>query len=211
MNSKLKWIRSIGLPLGSSVVGIIIIVFSFYVLRISVGYFDFEQIGFLRGKSQEVLCSIVFRISLIIHALTAPLCLVFGTVQIQSFIRRRARRIHRISGKIYTTLVLGFAAPSGLFLALYSESIISFSLLAVLWWLSTYFSYKQIRLGNLVVHRRWAIRSISLLLSAIFLRFYLVGLVRVVDDLSTFYPMISWLSWIPNLLLVEVYFFVSKD
>ena len=62
-----------------------------------------------------------------------------------------------------------------------------------------------IRRGDVPAHRRWMLLNVALTFAAVTLRIYL-GLVfanRVPFEL--FYPWVSWLCWVPNLLLMAAY------
>jgi hypothetical protein len=61
--------------------------------------------------------------------------------------------------------------------------------------------------GRYAEHRRWMIRSFSLIMAGVMLRVWvpvylgLAGVGLVNFSFETAYAAISWLSWVPNLLI----------
>lgn len=150
------------------------------------------------------------------HIVSSGLILVLGFVGFSGFIRRRYIHIHRALGKVYVGLVLLVSAPCGLVMAAFAIdrgwlSLLNFLLLSVFWWWFTYQGWQSIRQGNTTAHQRWMWRSYALTLSAVLLRWYsfffaYYGAWRG----ETAYIAAAWLSWLPNLLVVEVYFYFKK-
>ncbi|HVI70335.1 MAG TPA: DUF2306 domain-containing protein, partial [Pyrinomonadaceae bacterium] len=78
--------------------------------------------------------------------------------------------------------------------------------LAIAWMVSTSFAWRRAMQGRFIEHRAWMIRSFALTFAAVTLRLYLplsmlLLHVRFVDA----YRAISFLCWVPNLLVVELY------
>jgi hypothetical protein len=100
-------------------------------------------------------------------------------------------------------------APSGLVLATVSEggwiTHVGFGLLAVLWFATTAMAYTQIRARNIAAHQQWMIRSYALTLAAMMLRLYVPSAVVAGIPFESAYPLISWLCWVPNLIVAEWY------
>ena len=65
----------------------------------------------------------------------------------------------------------------------------------------------QIKQGQIEQHREWMIRNYSLTFAAVTLRVWLLVFILVagVENYITSYIIISWLCWIPNLLIAEYY------
>lgn len=80
---------------------------------------------------------------------------------------------------------------------------VGFGLLAVCWMGSTLNAYRHIRQGNLSTHRNWMIRRYALTLAAVTLRLYLPSSQLAGYPMAAAYPAISWLCWVPNLLIAE--------
>ncbi len=80
---------------------------------------------------------------------------------------------------------------------------VGFGLLAVLWLLATGQAYRYIRAGDQDSHRRWMIRSYALTFAAVTLRIYLPLSQVVGIPFEPAYQTISWLCWVPNLIIAE--------
>ena len=74
--------------------------------------------------------------------------------------------------------------------------------------------YRTIRAGDVVAHRRWAVRAFALTYSAVTLRLWLgvlmgaqIGLGGVDGDLAfdRAYVVVPFLCWVPNLIAAELY------
>ena len=116
---------------------------------------------------------------------------------------------HKILGKIYILLLLIFAAPSGIYMGFLANgeffSKISFVVLGVLWWFSTYKAYKFAIGKNFKKHKQWMWRSFALAVSALTLRMWKVAIVHFTGmNPIDVYQIIAWLGWVPNLILVEI-------
>ena len=65
-------------------------------------------------------------------------------------------------------------------------------------------AYRYVTAGQIAKHREWMIRNFSLSLAAVTLRQYLPFMLFVMHwpFLRAYVP-ISWLCWVPNLILAE--------
>ncbi|MGD0135897.1 MAG: DUF2306 domain-containing protein, partial [Bryobacteraceae bacterium] len=79
-----------------------------------------------------------------------------------------------------------------------------FGILAVLWFFTGLQAYRMARLGNIAAHRQWMIRNFALTLAAVTLRIYMPVMLAVLHwPFPRTYITVSWLSWVPNLLVAE--------
>lgn len=120
------------------------------------------------------------------------------------------RDLHRSLGKIYVFGVLFFAAPGAYIMTAFIHRgpgvCISFLLQNTLWILFTTLAWLYVKKGNITLHIKMMQRSYALAFAAITLRFY-IFLFSVFGNGVNFnnnYLIIALLSWIPNLLLVEL-------
>lgn len=140
------------------------------------------------------------------HIAGGAVAMILGAFQVNAMLRQRSLKRHRWLGRVYVIAVL-IGAPAGLALAAVSEggwiAHLGFGLLAVLWFGTTAMAYVQIRQRNILSHQQWMIRSYALTLAAVTLRLYLPA--SLVSGLSfeAAYPAISWLCWVPNLIVAE--------
>ena len=134
------------------------------------------------------------------------LALALGPWQFSNRLRQRALRVHRWTGRGYVLAVL-FGGVGGVALARHSlygmVTHVGFGLLGVSWLFTTLAAYVSIRARNRVAHRRWMIRSFALTLAAVTLRIYLPLSAVAGIPFPDAYQAISWLCWVPNLIVAE--------
>jgi uncharacterized membrane protein len=176
----------------------------------ALSYINFDSsYGFLQLKKQAIETG-WYLPAYYAHVLAAGIILLIGIFQIHPTIGLRWRKIHRTLGKVYVGGILFFSAPGGLIMSLFIGRgpwvLTSFMLQCSLWFICTYLAYYRIREGDIQAHRQWMLRSYALTLAAITLRVY-VFFSSWSFDLAqpSAYATIAWLSWVPNLLICEVY------
>jgi len=183
--------------------------FTWLMIRITIPYFSFEyDVAFLLTK-QRILHITAWRWAFYTHISSSLIVLFLGIFQFIPAIIYKWSTVHRFMGKVYITLVLAISAPSGFIMALYANggiwAKISFTLISILWFWFTLQAYLQIRKHNIASHTHFMIRSYALTLSAITLRSYVVILPHFfILHSNQMYTLISWLSWVPNLLIAEI-------
>ncbi len=142
-----------------------------------------------------------------LHVVGGAVALLLGPFQFLGKLRAKRPALHRWSGRLY---VAGIAAGSvgGLYMAQYSYggavTHAGFGLLAILWFATTAMALRAILSGDVAAHRRWMIRSYALTFAAVTLRLWLPGLAAALP-FETAYQVVSWLAWVPNLLVVEAW------
>jgi uncharacterized membrane protein len=145
-----------------------------------------------------------------VHVLSGILALLVGPFQFVGRIRRRFLRVHRLLGAVYiasatalglTGLVLAPTAYTGL------VAVLGFTLLDLAMLFTTWTAVRMVVARRIGEHRRWMIRSFSLILAGVMLRVLMsihAGLSATgLTDLTyeTAYAAVSWLCWVPNLLV----------
>jgi uncharacterized membrane protein len=132
--------------------------------------------------------------------------LAVGPLQHNSRIRGRFLRLHRWLGRTYVLAVI-LGGGAALMLATASQGGVpahaGFGLLAVLWLTTTAVAYWEIRRGDQLSHRRWMTRSYALTFAAVTLRIYVPVSLAVGLPFGPAYQTISWLCWVPNLVVAE--------
>ncbi len=79
-----------------------------------------------------------------------------------------------------------------------------FGILAALWFFTGVQGYRMVRRGEINDHRRWMVRNFALTLAAVTLRIYMPLLLGVLHwPFRPTYITVSWLCWVPNLLVAE--------
>lgn len=145
---------------------------------------------------------------LAIHVAGACTALLVGSIQFILRIRSRFPSWHRWAGRVYAVgcIVGGFA---GLLLALGSTSgpiaTAGFGGLATFWLITTIRGWQLAMERRFVEHREWMIRSWALTLAAVTLRLYLPIAPLLGFSFVEGYRAISFLCWVPNLILAEIY------
>ena len=133
--------------------------------------------------------------------------LLAGPWQFSEKLRTRALNFHRWLGRVYLLeVVLGSVA--GFVMATVSEqglpTHLGFGMLALLWFFTGLEAYRAIRRGNTVAHRHWMIRNFALTLAAVTLRNYMPLMLFAFGwSFRQSYITVSWLCWVPNLLVAE--------
>lgn len=142
------------------------------------------------------------------HALFGSIALLLGSVQFWRNLPYTNPALHRTMGKIYVVAVIG-TGLAGLYMSFFSYggaiTHAGFGLLAFSVLTTTSIAYVQIRRGNVAVHREWMLRSFALIFAAVTLRLELPLLIIAFHDLAPAYAIVSWLCWVPNLAIAEVY------
>ena len=125
-------------------------------------------------------------------------------------IRNKNQKLHKQLGKIYYIGIL-FGGLSGLYLAFEATggvlSTFGFGFLSVFWIGTAGIALYKIKQRQVEQHRKWMIRNYSLTFAAVTLRVWLLIFILLagVENYITSYTIISWLCWIPNLLIAEFY------
>lgn len=133
--------------------------------------------------------------------------LLAGPWQFSKKLRARALGVHRWIGRLYL-LEVSLASIAGFTMALVSEEGLpthfGFGLLAVLWFFTGFQAYRMVRLGDIAAHRRWMIRNFALTLAAVTLRNWMPLMLFALHwPFRPSYITVSWLCWVPNLLVAE--------
>lgn len=150
-----------------------------------------------------------WRYSFYIHVFSSPFVIFSGLFQFNRFVIHRLPRLHRILGLVYIVVLVFIAAPSGFLMGLYANGSyptqISFSILSILWVLTTVIAFRKVKQRDYIAHTKWMMRSYALTLSAISLRFFtfLIGYFKIPLYPIEAYIVVSYSSWIVNLLLAE--------
>lgn len=144
-------------------------------------------------------------LSLYAHIGLAPVALAAMPFQFSTRLRQSRPRLHRWLGRIYAVCVL-LSGLGGLHLALTTTAgpmaASGFALLSVLWIAVTGRAVWLAMQRRVAEHRAWMIRSAALTFAAVTLRLYLPILTGLFG-FEAGYPPLGWISWVPNLILVE--------
>ena len=160
------------------------------------------------SEQREVYLRVEFFLG--VHVLSGILALLVGPFQFVRRIRRRFVRVHRFLGAVYiasatalglTGLVLAPTAYTGL------VAVLGFTFLDSAMLFTTWTAVRMVVVRRIGEHRRWMIRSFALILAGVMLRLMtfthaaLTGAGVTDMTFETAYAGISWLCWVPNLLI----------
>jgi uncharacterized membrane protein len=144
----------------------------------------------------------------VLHTTFGGLALLLAPSQFVTRLRVRRPRLHRWIGRIYVgcCLVSGLAAYPVAFGTIAGPiATAGFSLMATAWLATTAIAFVAAWRRNFAAHRRWMVRSFALSLSAVTLRVALLVPIYWPIPFMPFYRSTSWLSWIVNLILAELW------
>lgn len=189
---------------------VIILYTSYLLILLSLPYIHFERdVEFLETK-QLIYHIKLWRYSFYTHVFFSPIVIISGLFQFNRWLITNRPKIHRAFGYVYVVSVLLISAPSALVMSFYANggriAQISFVALTICWILCTWIAFQKAKKGNYTSHVKWMLRSYALTLSAVTLRFYayLFDVFNVNLPPRETYILISYISWIPNLLLVQL-------
>ncbi len=182
----------------------LLLYFTYLMALITIQYIPINfNVAFLRLKEEEIKL-IHYQIAFFTHVYSSIFVLIVGSIQFSKYIRTRFTFIHKAFGKLYITLLLLLASPSGLVMGYYGNggfySQLSFCLLAVLWFYFTLMAFIKIKSKNIIAHKNYMILSYALTLSAISLRLFKWIIVNTIalPPMDT-YKIVVWLGWLFNL------------
>lgn len=176
-------------------------------LSIGLALFSYRVVAGVGPISPDILGNLFARPWLAVHVAGAATALLVVGFQLLPALRRR-RAIHRWLGRIYGTacivgglagLRLAFGTTAGAFAGL------GFGILALLWIYATTQGWRLAREGRFDEHRVWMIRSFAMTFAAVTLRLYLPIAPMLGYDFMDGYRLTAWVSWIPNLIVAEIY------
>jgi uncharacterized membrane protein len=159
-------------------------------------------------EPSNVTGNLMARPWLLVHAGLAATALLTGPWQFLPRLRARAPQAHRWLGRVYIfSCVVG--GTGGLLLASGTTAgpiaRAGFGLLAVVWLVINLQGLRLAMTGRYAEHRQWMIRSFALTFGAVLLRVYIPIAMAMHIEFMTAYRAISWLAWVPNLILAELY------
>jgi uncharacterized membrane protein len=169
---------------------------------------DMHDKGLLSSKPKELLDNSVWYTAFYIHITFGGIALLTGWTQFSKRLRDKYLNTHRTIGKIYVVSVM-LSSVAGLFIAFFATggivSSLGFGLLASLWLYTIIKAYTSILKRDIRQHENWMIRNYALTFAAVNLRVYLPLLQMIVfHDFIPAYRVVSWLSWVPNLIIAEM-------
>jgi uncharacterized membrane protein len=144
------------------------------------------------------------------HIFASAVALMLGPFQFSTALRRRFTRLHRWSGRAYLGIGVLFGGLCALYMSAHAfggaVAKLGFAGLAVCWLYTGLQAFLAIRRSSVDEHRKWMVRNFSLTFAAVTLRIYIPASVMAGIPFEVAYPVIAWVSWVPNLLVAELAF-----
>jgi len=193
-----------------------VIFLSLLLVYNTLPYFSFDRhFSFLQERA-VLYDKPVWRISFYVHIAAGALCITTAILQFSSWILKKRKRIHIISGKIYVFVVLLIGAPTGFYMTFFAKGGVPerlcFMFMAVFWFYSTYKGFKAAAYQkNFLSHKFWMFRSYAMALTAVTFRVY--HIVFYLGGMNQFdnYSISLWISVLGNAAIAEaIIFYQSK-
>jgi hypothetical protein len=141
------------------------------------------------------------------HIGVSAIAMILGPFQFLKVLRTGAPAVHRWMGRFYIAACL-VGGAAGLSIALYSSAGPiagwGFFSLAVLWLFTTIMAWTCALRRDFIAHERWMIRSFALCFAAVTLRLQLPA-AFIVGEFEPVYRVVAWSSWVPNLIVAELW------
>lgn len=176
------------------------------IASIAIALVSYRYLGMLEEIPEQIRTNRFVTPWLVVHAGAAATALLLGPAQFLKTLRARHLGLHRWMGRVYV-LACTVGGASGFMLAAGASTgiptVIGFGSLALTWLGATSLAWYRAVQGRIADHRVWMIRSFALTLAAVTLRLYLTVLEVFELPFVVGYQAISFLCWVPNLMLAE--------
>ena len=185
----------------------------FWIAILSLGtfvqYLNFKQDTVFLSFKQTAIKTGWYMPAFYCHIFGSSIILLAGFFQFSKKVYSN-RPLHKALGKLYVFGVLFFAAPGAYVMTLFINRgkgvFASFLIQNTLWVAFTLSAFLLVKNGKIDEHVKMMRRSYALAFAAVTLRFY-IWLFTVLGNGVNFennYLIIAFLSWVPNLILVEL-------
>jgi uncharacterized membrane protein len=189
--------------------------FAFFAILIGTMPFIILSKGMKFGveetKDAALYLNLFWKNSFYVHVIVGGLPLLLGWTQFIPKLRAKYPKVHRFIGKIYVVTFL-ITALSGFFISFYATGglmpALGFGTVALIAFYTTLKAYLDIRKGDVVSHQKMMIYSYACCFAAVTLRIWSPLLSIAIGSFEIAYPIVAWLSWVPNLLVA--YFILQK-
>lgn len=165
--------------------------------------------GFVHVPAGVAENGFISPLGLQVHIAASAVALALGPIQFLPRVRARVPALHRWMGRVYVTACFVGGAAGGaiaMFTTAGTIAGLGFLLLAVFWIAFTGLALRAVLKRDFETHRRFMVRSFALTFAAVTLRIYLpIGLELNDGGFLLPYTIIAWVSWVPNLLVAEIW------
>jgi hypothetical protein len=177
-------------------------------LSAAIALFSYRYLVGMGPLAPGIVANPYARPFLYLHVAGAATALLVMPLQILPRLRSRRPGLHRWIGRLYVAgctaggvggFVVAFGSTAGW------PVTMGFGLLAPIWVGSTIMGWRSARARRFAEHRAWMIRSAALTFAAVTLRLYLPMLQLTGVNFLLAYRLTAFISWIPNLIVAELY------
>jgi len=175
---------------------------------VGVAIYSYRYLPRIGPMIPDILRNAFSRPWLDLHVAGAATALLLGPFQFLRGLRVRFPRVHRWIGRTYVLgcliggvggFVMAFGSTAG------PIATAGFGSLGVIWIIANIQGWRTAMARRFDAHRAWMIRSFALTFAAVTLRLYLPPVVIFHLPFVESYRAISFLAWVPNLILAELY------
>ena len=172
-----------------------------------------ETGGYLASRTLDTISLI--RFTVLVHALVSFVLLLTSGTLIFLRLEQKYSTAHRLAGKFTVFLTILVVVPTGFVLSYHAlgglDGKLIFALLTLLTLLFISFGFYNAMKRRFDLHKKWMLRFFVLLTSAIWLRINLFICFQVKWVITeNDYLWCAVLSWVPQLLLLELFFWLSS-
>jgi len=178
------------------------------LMCVGLAFYSYRYFAGVGPRAPNILANPLAKPWLYLHIAGAATALLLGPFQLVPWIRKCFPAVHRITGRVY---VIGcIVGGAGGFVAAFGSTAgpiatTGFAILAPIWIYVNVQGWRSALARNFADHRAWMIRSLSLTFAAVTLRLYLAIGMAAGLSLVEVYRATAWISWVPNLILAELY------
>lgn len=181
--------------------------FSLLLVYNTIPYFSFNSdFSFIEERSL-LFANDVYNKAFYIHIFAGAVCILTALIQFSRYLLKKARAIHRWSGRIYVLVVLLLGAPTGLYMSFFAKGSIwersLFLFMAITWFITTLYGLTTILKKNVLAHKIWMIRSYAMAMTAVTFRIYHIIFYLLDWGHLENYELSLWISVIGNMLVAE--------
>ena len=178
------------------------------LLSVGVAIYSYRYLPRIGPMPAGILGNLFQRPWLDVHVAGAATALLVWPFQFLPRLRAARRGLHRWLGRTYVAACL-IGGVGGLVMAFGSTAgpvaTAGFGSLAAVWIIANTQGWRMAVARRFDVHRAWMIRSFALTFAAVTLRLYLPIFPLLGFSFLDGYRAVSFLSWVPNLILAEAY------
>jgi Predicted membrane protein (DUF2306) len=186
-------------------------VLSLLLIYNTLPYFSFDKTFSFIEERKFLFQQKIYTVCFYSHILAGVLCMSTALIQFSRVVVKRARAIHRWSGRIYVFVVLFLGAPTGLYMSFFAKGTFwersLFLFMAVFWFFTTCNGLATILKKNVLAHKNWMIRSYAMAMTAVTFRVYHILFFLAGWDHLHNYEISLWISVLGNMLFAELIIF----